>query len=102
MTLALTLLLGFVYPYSITGMAQVILKQKALGSLVLKDGQVIGSNLIGHPINGPGYFHSRPSGPVQQHTEGRQFGILGEQRVNVLELNLALDGKRAAEHSSLH
>jgi K+-transporting ATPase ATPase C chain len=185
MTVVLTLLLGFVYPFFITGLAQVIFKHKALGSLVQKDGQVIGSSLIGQPFSGPGYFHSRPSaagagydatasggtnyGPtskqllegnikaaatqlhsenpdaaipvdlaassgsgldphispaaaefqvrrvarergltedevrrlVQQHTEGRQFGILGEPRVNVLELNLALDRKVAVECSSV-
>ncbi|HWP45956.1 MAG TPA: potassium-transporting ATPase subunit KdpC [Candidatus Limnocylindrales bacterium] len=174
MTLVLTLLLGIIYPCVVTGLAQVFFKEKAQGSLIEKNGKVIGSRLIGQPFQGPGYFHPRPSaagigyegtasggsnlGPtskrlaervkstaellrsenpdrpipvdlitssasgldphitpagaefqipriarargireekvrqlVYKYTQGRQFGILGEPRVNVLELNLALD-----------
>jgi potassium-transporting ATPase KdpC subunit len=174
-TVVLTVLLGIIYPLVVTGLAQVMFPAKAAGSLIQKDGRVIGSRLIGQPFTGPGYFHSRPSaagtgydatasggtnlGPtsqrlmdniktaaeslreenpgtpipidmvtasasgldphitpaaaefqvpriakervmtadevrrlVREHSEGRQFGLLGEPRVNVLELNLALDG----------
>src|SRR4029453_4083946 len=178
MTVVLTVLFGLVYPLVVTGLAQAIFPDKAAGSLIEKDGKVIGSRLIGQPFSGEGYFHSRPSaagqgydgvssggtnlGPtskklieeqvgvaakarreenpgspipvdlvtssasgldphitpaaaefplprvarerqmgedevrrlVQEHTAGRQFGILGEPRVNVLELNLALDEVR--------
>ena len=177
MTVVLTVLLGVIYPFVVTGLAQVIFPRQAAGSLIEKDGKVIGSSLIGQPFTGPGYFHSRPSaagtgydgtasggtnlgptsqklmdniktaaeslreenpgspipidmvtasasgidphitpaaaefqvpriakergmnadqvrGLVREHTEGRQFGLLGEPRVNVLELNLALDGVR--------
>ncbi|MEN3333843.1 MAG: potassium-transporting ATPase KdpC subunit [Blastocatellia bacterium] len=174
-TVVLTVLLGIIYPLVVTGLAQVIFPRQAAGSLIEKDGKVIGSRLIGQPFSGPSYFHSRPSaagsgydgtasggtnlGPtsrklfetnvktaadalkeenpdapspidlvtasasgldphitpaaaefqvpriarerrmsendvrrlVSQHTEGRQWGLLGEPRVNVLELNLALD-----------
>jgi K+-transporting ATPase ATPase C chain len=173
-TIVLTALLGIVYPLVITGLAQVVFPAKAGGSLIQKDGKIIGSRLIGQPFTGPGYFHSRPSaagtgydatasagtnlGPtsqklldsiksaseslaeenpntpipvdlvtssasgldphitpaaaefqmarvarerglsedevrrlVKEHTEGRQLGLLGEPRVNTLELNLALD-----------
>jgi K+-transporting ATPase ATPase C chain len=184
MTVALTVLLGIVYPLVVTGHAQVIFPGKAQGSLIEKDGHVIGSRLIGQPFAGPGYFHSRPSaagsgydgaasggtnlGPtskkliegqvggravalremnpnteipvdlvtssasgldphitpaaaefqvpriarerrmsedevrqlVQQNTEGRQLGFLGEPRVNVLELNLALDQARPMPSSA--
>ncbi|HXU38790.1 MAG TPA: potassium-transporting ATPase subunit KdpC [Blastocatellia bacterium] len=176
-TVVLTVLLGIVYPLVVTGLAQVMFPAKAAGSLIEKDGKVIGSSLIGQPFTGPGYFHSRPSaagtgydatasggtnlGPTSQklmdniktaaaalqdenpgtpipidlvtasasgldphitpaaaefqvpriakergltadevrkmvskHTEGRQFGLLGEPRVNVLELNLDLDATR--------
>ena len=175
-TVVLTVLLGIIYPLAVTGLAQWIFPRQAGGSLIEKDGKVIGSTLIGQPFSGPSYFHSRPSaagseydatasagtnlGPtnqklmdnvktaaeslreenpnspvpidmvtasasgldphitpaaaefqvprvakergmnaeevrriVREHTEGRQFGVLGEPRVNVLELNLALDGR---------
>jgi K+-transporting ATPase ATPase C chain len=176
-TVVLTLLLGVVYPLAVTGLANLFFKDKAQGSLIEKDGKIIGSRLIGQAFTGPGYFHSRPSaagtgydatasggtnlGPtsqklfdenikttveaahsenpgspipidlvtssasgldphitpaaaefqvpriarergvsqdevrrlVREHTEGRQFFILGEPRVNVLELNLALDAR---------
>lgn len=174
MMLILTLITGGIYPFLVTGLSQVLFKSKAQGSLIYKNGEIVGSRLIGQTFNGPGYFHSRPSaagngydpmasggtnyGPtnrklidnvkeaakalgkenpqtpipvdlvtssgsgldphitpaaaefqitrvahergmspeevrrlVQDHTEGRQFGLLGELRVNVLELNLALD-----------
>ena len=175
MTVVLTILLGLVYPFVVTGLAQLIFKPQAMGSLIYRNGEVIGSRLIGQPFDAPGYFHSRPSaagagydatasagtnfGPtsrqliegniktaatalqseqpgapipvdlvtasasgldpdispaaaefqvprvarargmsedalrqlVEQHVTDRQCGVLGESRVNVLELNLALD-----------
>jgi potassium-transporting ATPase KdpC subunit len=177
MLLLLTVLTGLVYPLSVTGLAQVFFPDQANGSLIVREGKVIGSKLIGQHFDRPEYFWSRPSatapfpynaaasggsnlGPTNpalieavkarvaalraadpgndvpipvdlvtasgsgldphispaaalyqvsrvaharnldetvvrnllvQHTEGRQFGLLGERRVNVLELNLALD-----------
>src|SRR5579859_4842702 len=176
MTIATTVLLGLIYPLVVTGLAQVIFPHKANGQLIVKDGTIVGSSIIGQGFTGPQYFHSRPSaagngydaansggsnlGPanqklldrvksdvsaavsenpgalvpidmvttsasgfdphitpanaefqlprvaktrgitpdqlrdlVAQHTEGRQFGVLGEARVNVLELNLDLDSR---------
>lgn len=173
-----TLLTGIIYPLFVTLIAQVIFPSQANGSLVVKDGNAVGSQLIGQPFDDPKYFWSRLSAtapypynaaassgsnigptnpalvaevqarvqalhdadpnntapvpvdlatssgsgldpnisvaaadyqvgrvarargisedqvrtPVNQFTEGRTFGILGEPRVNVLELNLALDG----------
>jgi len=175
--LLFTVLTGFIYPGVITGIAQVIFPHQANGSLILKDDQVVGSQLIGQQFDDPRYFWGRLSatapyaynaaasagsnlGPtnqsfmdavkariaalkaadpnnsdpipvdlvtssgscldpdisvaaayyqvarvatarglsedvvralVDQHTQGRQLGVLGEPRVNVLELNLALD-----------
>jgi K+-transporting ATPase ATPase C chain len=174
MTIATTVLFGLIYPLVVTGLAQLIFPQKANGQLIQKDGQVVGSTLIGQGFSSPGYFHSRPSaagngwdaansagsnlGPTNQklldrvkgdvataqadnpgtpvpidlvttsasgfdphitpaaaefqlsrvakargttvdqlrplvakHSSGRQLGLLGEPRVNVLELNLDLD-----------
>ncbi len=173
-TLATTVLLGLIYPLAITALAQLLFKNKANGQLITRNGQVVGSALIGQAFTGPGYFHSRPSaagvgydasassgsnygptnkalidrvdasvktetvgGPVpvdlvtasasgldpdmtpaaafyqasrvarerklpqpavealiRQHITDRQLGLLGEPRVNVLALNLALDAAR--------
>jgi K+-transporting ATPase ATPase C chain len=58
---AFSALLGLAYPYAITGIAQVIFPGHADGSLITKDGQVVGSSLVGQTFEGPQYFHSRPS-----------------------------------------
>ena len=174
MTVVTTVLFGIIYPLGMTAIAQVIFPDKANGQLIRKDGELIGSRIIGQPFVSEKYFHSRPSaagngydaanssgsnlGPTNQKlvdriksdtaiaqtdnpntpvpidlvtTSGsgldpdispaaalfqipriarvrglsedqiralvrsqiqkRQFGILGEPRVNVLQLNLALD-----------
>ena len=123
MLLALTVLTGILYPLLVTGIAQGLFPDAANGSLIKQNGNLAGSAMIGQPFSDPKYFWGRPSatgptpynaaawqapriarlrglpldtveGLVAQHTQGRQFGVLGEARVNVLQLNLALDGLR--------
>jgi potassium-transporting ATPase KdpC subunit len=61
MTVATTILLGIIYPLVVTGLAQVLFKDKANGQLISADGNIIGSRIIGQAFSGPSYFHSRPS-----------------------------------------
>jgi K+-transporting ATPase ATPase C chain len=184
MLLVLTVITGVIYPLAVTGIAQVVFPNQANGSLIMVDGKVVGSELIGQQFDDPKYFWGRLSatgafpynafnaetltgssgsnyGPlnpalmdmvqarvdalkaadpgntapvpvdlvtasgsgldphisvaavlyqihrvaqarglseadvktlVEEYSEERQFGFLGEPRVNVLKLNLALDG----------
>ncbi len=61
MTIALTVLTGLVYPIVMTGIAAIMFPAQAHGSLIVRNGQVAGSRLIGQKFSAPGYFHSRPS-----------------------------------------
>jgi K+-transporting ATPase ATPase C chain len=56
-----TLLTGFAYPYATTGLAHLLFPHQADGSLIEKDGHVVGSALIGQNFTADNYFHSRPS-----------------------------------------
>ncbi len=61
LTIVLTVLLGIIYPFVMTGLSELLFKEKARGSLIEREGKVIGSRLIGQPFKGANYFYSRSS-----------------------------------------
>ena len=65
-----TVITGVAYPLIVTGIAQVAFRDQANGSLIVKDGKVVGSQLIGQPFSDPKYFWSRPSATSPQPYNG--------------------------------
>ncbi len=61
LTALLTVITGLVYPLAVCGLAEVIFPESAHGSLLVKNGKVVGSSLIGQNFSSPRYFQSRPS-----------------------------------------
>jgi len=107
MTIVLTILLGIIYPLAITGIANVIFPHQAQGSLIERDGKVIGSELIGQNFAAPGYFHGRPSaagdkGYDASNSSGSNLGPTNktfistvQQRLkDLLEANPGTDAKQ--------
>ena len=60
-TVVTTVAFGLIYPFVVTGLAQLLFHDKANGQLIYKNGVLIGSRIIGQPFTAPQYFHSRPS-----------------------------------------
>src|ERR1700680_4951394 len=74
MTIVTTLLLGIVYPFVVTGLAQLIVPKQANGGLITQNGKIVGSRLIGQPFSSPGYFRSRPSAAGNGYDAGNSGG----------------------------
>lgn len=93
MTIVTTILLGIIYPLVVTGLAQVFFKDKANGQLVVKNGQVVGSRIIGQAFTGPAYFHSRPSyagtGYDAANSNGSQLGPTNKQLIDRVSASVA-------------
>jgi len=90
MIVLMTLALGVIYPFALTGAAQVLFPDKADGSLVKLDGQVVGSTLVGQEFTSPAYFHTRPSATTPaDNPSATTFANLGPATP---ELKKAVDG----------
>lgn len=86
----LTILVGVIYPFAMTGIAKAVFSDKAEGSLVAKNGKVVGSSLIGQAFSSPQYFWGRPSatGPMPNNASnsgGSNFGPTNPAQIDAVK-----------------
>ena len=98
--LLLTILVGIVYPLVVTGIAQVIFPTQANGDLIVHDGNVVGSSLIGQPFSSPDYFWGRLSAtsPVPYDAEASGGSNFGPQNPALItEVQARIDALQAVD-----
>ena len=92
-TAALAVIVCCLYPLTVWGVAQLLFPHEAAGSLIIRQGRVIGSKLIGRNFTGPGYFHSRPSaagaGCDTAASGGSNLGPLSKKLIDAVESRAA-------------
>ena len=86
MAIVTTILLGVIYPFVVTILAQALFPAQANGSLITVNGKIAGSRLIGQPFSSPGYFRSRPSaagnGYDAQNSGGSNLGPTNKMMID--------------------
>jgi K+-transporting ATPase ATPase C chain len=70
----LSVLTGFAYPLAVTGFASLVFPHRAGGSLIVRDGRIVGSELLGQPFSSQGWFWSRPSSTSPPYDSGASAG----------------------------
>ena len=99
-TIVTALLLGVGYPLLITVIAHVAMRNKADGQLIVRNGETVGSAIIGQPFTGPGFFHSRPSsagtGYDASASSGSNYGPTNKALVDRVDASVKAEGTGSA------
>ena len=95
-TLVTTVVFGVIYPLTVTGMAQLLFRDRANGQLIERNGKLVGSRIIGQAFTGPGYFHPRPS------SAGTGYDPMASGGSNLAPTNKNLIERVKADVQKLH